>query len=150
LATFLTLLFIAFALLASVLLIGKIKGNPHPKTISMQEIFQRIDQAETWIKKYRGLPESFRSGAGIKKQHREKLTYLRGLQIECLRRGVVARGKEIQETMLPAMYRQVELMKSGVSEEDAIEAVSREFGAPISINFNSLLELVEKVQKLSP
>lgn len=107
--------------------LGKIKGAPSPTSLSNDSLLSRIQSEEAWIRKYNTLPFSNRQGAGIKKQHDDKKIYILELQLEFMRRGLIAQNKNLNETLVPVLQRKIELMKTGMTEDDAMKQASNEF-----------------------
>ncbi|RHW22639.1 hypothetical protein [Pseudomonas jilinensis] len=125
----LTLIVVGGILVFFVLIVlGHAKGAPKPESMSIEAILGRIQSEEAWIRRYKSLPFSNQQGSGIKKQYEGKKLYIMELQLEFMRRGLVAQGKDIEkETMVPIMRRAIELMRSGMDEDAAQSQASAEY-----------------------
>lgn len=117
----------AIVILVTLIVIGKMKGPPDPATMSIEALLGRMQSEDSWIERYKALPYGHQQGAGIKKQYQDKKLYVLQLQVEFMKRGLVESGKKPEETMIPIMQRSIELMKAGMSEEEAGEQASVEF-----------------------
>lgn len=117
-----------FGLIIAIAL-GNAKGPPDPKSMSLVALASRIKLEEAWIAKYLLLPLSNRSKPSILKQCEGKKIYLKELQLEFMAKGLVLQGKDLDQTMVPVIRRQIELMRTGISEDDAITQASTEFVA---------------------
>jgi hypothetical protein len=110
--------------------LGHAKGAPKPETMSIQALLGRMQSEEAWIRKYKSLPFNNQQGSGIKKQFEGKKLYVMELQLELMKRGLEAQGKDIEkETMIPIMRRTIELMRAGIDEDTASNQASAEFVA---------------------
>lgn len=112
---------------ATLIVIGKTKGPPEPSSLSIEALIGRMQSEDSWIERYKALPHDHQQGAGIKKQYEEKILYAQQMQLEFMKRGLIASGKKIEETMIPILERRIELMKAGMSEDEAGEQASTEF-----------------------
>jgi hypothetical protein len=117
-----------FAFVALVV-IGKIKGPPDPATMSFEAILARMQSEGAWIERYKALPYENQQGAGIKKQYEGKKLYIMQLNLEFMKRGLEMSGKKSDETLIPVLQRSIELMKNGMSEEEAQKKATEEFVA---------------------
>ncbi|WP_066709473.1 hypothetical protein [Curvibacter delicatus] len=113
------------AVLALLILIGKIKGSPSPKEMSDEAIVDRLRSENAWIAKYQALPIEHRQGAGLKKQHDDKQRYIMELMLELTNRH----GDKQKESLAPAMQRAYELIRQGVPEDKAQEQAIAEYVA---------------------
>lgn len=111
----------------ALVVIGKMRGAPDPATLSIEALIGRMQSEDSWIEKFKALPYAHQQGAGIQKQYQEKKLYALQMQVELMKRGLVASGKNLEETIIPVMQRSIELMKAGMSEEEAHEQASSEF-----------------------
>lgn len=114
-----------FAVLALLILIGKIKGAPSPKEMSDEAIMGRLQSENAWIAKYQALPIEHRQGVGLKKQHDDKQRYIMELMLELKNRH----GDKQEESLAPVMQRAYELIRQGVPEEKAKEQAIAEYVA---------------------
>lgn len=112
---------------AALILIGKIKGPPDPASMSIEAILARIQSEGAWIERYKALPYENQQGAGIKKQYKGKELYMMQLNLEFMKRDLEMSGKKSDETLIPIMQRTIELMKNGMSEEEARKKAIEEF-----------------------
>ena len=112
------------AIVAVVILIGKVKGAPSPKEMSDEFIMARLQSENNWIAKYQALPPEHRQGAGLKKQHDDKQRYITELMLELNTRH----GKK-EESLAPVLQRAYELIRQGVPEQEAQERAIAEYVA---------------------
>ena len=117
---------IAFAVL---IILGKIKGPPEPASLSIEALLARMQSEGSWIERYKSLPYENQQGAGIKKQYEGKKLYVMQLNLEFMKRGLEMSGKKSEETLIPVLQRSIELMKNGMSEEEAQKQATAEFVA---------------------
>lgn len=113
----------------ALIVIGKIKGPPDPVTMSFEAILARMQSEGAWIERYKALPYENQQGAGIKKQYEGKKLYIMQLNLELMKRGLEMSGKKSDETLIPVLQRSIELMKNGMSEEEAQKKATEEFVA---------------------
>ena len=113
----------------ALIVIGKIKGPPDPATMSFEAILARMQSEGSWIERYKALPYENQQGAGIKKQYEGKKLYIMQLNLEFMKRGLEMSGKKLDETLIPVLQRSIELMKNGMSEEEAQKKATEEFVA---------------------
>ena len=113
----------------ALIVIGKIKGPPDPATMSFEAILARRQSEGAWIERYKALPYENQQGAGIKKQYEGKKLYIMQLNLEFMKRGLEMSGKKSDETLIPVLQRSIELMKNGMSEEEAQKKATDEFVA---------------------
>lgn len=64
-----------------------------------------------------------------KKQYEGKKLYVMQLNLEFMKRGLEISGKKSEETLIPVLQRSIELMKHGMSEEEAQKQATAEFVA---------------------
>lgn len=112
------------ALVAFVIIIGKLKGAPSPKDLSDEAIMARLQSENSWVSKYQALPLEYRQGAGLKKQHDDKQRYIMELMLELNTRH----GKQ-EESLAPVMQRAYELIRQGLPEKQAQEQAIAEYMA---------------------
>ena len=132
------------AVVIIIVVLGKIKGAPKSESLSIQALLNRIQSEEAWIRKYKTLPFSNQQGAGIKKQYEGKVIYIKELQLEFMKRGLVAQNKNLDETLVPVLYRQIELMKTGIAEDEAMNQASSEFVSAREAKADEPTETVQK------
>lgn len=113
----------------ALIVIGKIKGPPDPATMSFEAILARMQSEGAWIERYKALPYENQQGADIKKQYEGKKLYIMQLNLEFMKRGLEMSGKKSDETLIPVLQRSIELMKNGMSEEEAQKKATEEFVA---------------------
>jgi hypothetical protein len=113
----------------AIIVIGKIKGPPDPATMSLEAILARMQSEGAWIERYKALPYEYQQGAGIKKQYEGKKLYIMQLNLEFMKRGLEMSGKKSDETLISVLQRSIELMKSGMSQEEAQKKATEEFVA---------------------
>jgi hypothetical protein len=113
----------------ALIVIGKIKGPPDPASMSIEAILARIQSEGAWMERYKALPYENRQGTGIKKQYEGKKLYVIQLNLEFMKRGLEMSGKKSDETLIPVLQRSIELMKNGMSEEEAQKKATEEFVA---------------------
>jgi len=113
------------AIFVVVLLVGHAKGPPEVDSMTADQIIARMQSEGSWIEKYKALPFENRQGAGIKKQYEGKILYMTELQLKLLELG----SDDDQDTLIPILKRSIELMKQGMSEEDARKQASSEYVA---------------------
>jgi hypothetical protein len=113
----------------ALIVVGKIKGPPDPATMSFEAILARMQSEGAWIERYKALPYENQQGAGIKKQYEGKKLYIMQLNLEFMKRGLEMSGKKSDETLIPVLQRSIELMKNGMSEEEAQKKATEEFVA---------------------
>ena len=111
------------AIYVVVLLVGHAKGPPEVDSMTADQLIARMQSEGAWIEKYKSLPYENRQGAGIKKQYEDKILYMTELQLKLLELG----SDDDKETLIPILKRSIELMKQGVSEEDARTQASSEY-----------------------
>lgn len=111
------------AVLAILIVIGKIKGAPEPSSMSIDALLGRMQSEEAWIKKYNALPYENRQSAGLKKQYEDKNLYVMQLQLELMKRST----NKDQETLIPILQRAIELIRNGMSEEAARTQATNEY-----------------------
>jgi hypothetical protein len=111
------------AVLAVIIIIGKIKGPPTPQTMSDEQIMGRLQSENAWITKYNSLPYEHKQGEGIKKQHDDKQKYIMELMLELNNRH----GNKEQESLAPVLQRTLELVRQGIPEEKAKEQAIAEY-----------------------
>lgn len=111
------------AILALIIIIGKIKGPPTPQTMNDEQIMARLQSENAWIAKYNSLPYEHKQGEGIKKQHDDKQKYIMKLMLELNNRH----SNKEQESLAPAFQRALELVRQGVPEEKAKEQAIAEY-----------------------
>ena len=104
---------------------GHAIGPPEAKSMSVEQILARMQSEGAWIDKYKSLPYENQQGAGIKKQYEEKMLYMTELQLQLMQHST----EEGQETLIPILQRSIELMKQGMSEEEANAQASNEYVA---------------------
>ena len=112
------------AVIAVLILFGKMKGAPSPKEMTDESIMARLQSENSWIAKYQALPLEHRQGEGLKKQHDDKQRYIMELMLELNTRH----GKK-EESLAPAMQRTYELIRQGVPEKEAQEQAIAEYVA---------------------
>jgi hypothetical protein len=110
------------AIFVVIVVIGKIKGPPNPKTMSIEAILARMQSEGLWMARYEALPYENQQNAGLKKMCAEKKLYLMELQLE-----LVTRGSEPGKTLAPALQRTFELVRGGMTEEEAKAQAIKEF-----------------------
>lgn len=113
----------------ALIVIGKIKGPPEPTSMSIEAILARLQSEGVWMERYKALPYENQQGAGIKKQYEGKNLYMMQLNLEFMKRGLEMSGKKADETLIPILQRSIELMKNGMSEEEAQKKATEEFVA---------------------
>jgi hypothetical protein len=113
----------------AIIVIGKIKGPPDPATMSLEAILARMQSEGAWIERYKALPYEYQQGAGIKKQYEGKKLYIMQLNLEFMKRGLEMSGKKSDETLISVLQRSIELMKNGMSQEEAQKKATEEFVA---------------------
>lgn len=118
-----------FLVFVALIVIGKIKGPPDPATMSIEAILARMQSEGAWVERYKALPYENQQGAGIKKQYEGKKLYMMQLNLEFMKRGLEMSGKKSDETLIPVLQRSIELMKTGMSEEEAQKKATEEFVA---------------------
>lgn len=118
-----------FIVFVALIVIGKIKGPPEPATMSIEAILARMQSEGAWVERYKALPYENQQGAGIKKQYEGKKLYIMQLNLEFMKRGLEMSGKKSDETLIPVLQRSIELMKTGMSEEEAQKMATEEFVA---------------------
>lgn len=123
-----TLFFAVFGALVFLIVAGKVIGAPKPSTLSDQGILARLQSEQDWINRFAKLPLENRLGPGIQKQYRDKNLYIMELRLELARRH-----SQSDTTLVPVLQRVLELMRSGVEEEEAQKMAMKEF----SIGSNS-------------
>ncbi len=106
---------------------GHIKGPPQPASMSIDQIAARIQSETAWINRYKALPIENQMGSGIRKQYESKLLYIEQLNVEFMKRGFEASGRNSKDSLIPIMERTLELRKSGMSEELAQKTATEEF-----------------------
>lgn len=111
----------------ALIIFGKIKGPPDPASMTIEGLIGRMQSEESWIEKYNALPYDNQQGAGLKKQYEDKELYVTQLKLEFMKRDLVASGKKPEETLIPVIQRSIELMKTGMSKEDARKQAYTEF-----------------------
>lgn len=116
-------------LFVALIIFGKIKGPPDPASMPIEALLGRMQSEGSWIERYKSLPYENQQGAGIKKQYEGKKLYVMQLNLEFMKRGLEMSGKKPEETLIPALQRSIELMKNGMSEEDAQKQATAEFVA---------------------
>ena len=114
---------------AVLIILGKIKGPPEPASLSIEALLARMQSEGSWIERYKSLPYENQQGAGIKKQYEGKKLYVMQLNLEFMKRGLEMSGKKSEETLIPVLQRSIELMKNGMSEEEAQKQATAEFVA---------------------
>ena len=113
----------------ALIVIGKIKGPPDPASMSIEAILARMQSEGAWIERYKALPYENQQGTGIKKQYEGKELYMMQLNLEFMKRDLEMSGKKSDETLIPVLQRSIELMKNGMSEEEARKKAIEEFVA---------------------
>jgi len=111
----------------ALIIIGKIKGPPDPASMSIEAILARMQSEGAWIERYKSLPYENQQGTGIKKQYEGKKLYVMQLNLEFMKKGLEMSGKKSDETLIPVLQRSIELMKNGMSEEEAQKQATAEF-----------------------
>ena len=106
--------------------LGKAKGAPSPESMPVEAILTRMRSEENWISRYKSLPFENQQGEGIKKQFESKKLYVLELKLELMKRNLAAGGTDESQTLIPVFRRIIELMKSGLSEEDAKAQAAKE------------------------
>jgi uncharacterized protein YoaH (UPF0181 family) len=114
------------ALFFILIMFGKMKGAPKPETMPLESLMARMQSEERWIAKYKSLPHNNQQGDGIKKQYEDKKLYILELRLEFMKRGLKSQGTDESQTLIPAIQRIIELMKSGMTEEAAKAQASKE------------------------
>ncbi|WP_426247649.1 hypothetical protein [Pseudomonas sp. TWR3-1-1] len=114
------------AIFFGLVMLGKAKGNPDPKSMSVDAINSRINSEQRWVEKYLALPMSNQIGEAINKQYRGKKIFILELRVELLTRQIAQTGQREEETMAPSFRKIIELMKSGVPENEAVALVKEE------------------------
>ena len=117
------------AVFAVIIIFGKIKGPPEPASLSIEALLARMQSEGSWIERYKSLPYENQQGAGIKKQYEGKKLYVMQLNLEFMKRGLEMSGKKSEETLIPILQRSIELIKNGMSEEEAQKQATAEFVA---------------------
>ena len=112
--------------LLALILWGKAKGNPDPKSMTSDSINARISSEQKWVDRYLSLPMSNQAGEEINKQYKEKKIYILELRLELLMRQIVHTGQPEEQTMAPSFRKIIELMKSGMAEDKAVAQVKKE------------------------
>lgn len=115
---------VAFVVL---IIVGKIKGAPEPASLSIEALLARMQSEGSWIERYKSLPYENQQGTGIKKQYEGKKLYVMQLNLEFMKRGLEISGKKSEETLIPVLQRSIELIKNGMSEEEAQKQATAEF-----------------------
>lgn len=115
----LLIVFFGFLVFVGIVVVGHIKGAPDPATMDIQAIIARIQSEEAWVNKYHRLDPEFRQGEGIKNQYKSKSIYIRQLQLEYMKRMYVGGGGNVDQSVIPIMERELELLKQGVDEATA-------------------------------
>ena len=115
------------AVFAVIIIFGKIKGPPEPASLSIEALLARMQSEGSWIERYKSLPYENQQGAGIKNQYEGKKLYVMQLNLEFMKRGLEMSGKKSEETLLPVLQRSIELIKNGMSEEEAQKQATAEF-----------------------
>ena len=105
-----------------IIVIGKIKGPPNPRTMSIEAILARMQSEGAWMARYEALAYENQQSPNLKKMCAEKKLYLMELQLE-----LVTRGSEQGKTLAPALQRTFELMGGGMDEEEAKAQALKEF-----------------------
>lgn len=113
----------------ALIVIGRIKGPPDSATMSIEAILARMQSEGAWIERYKALPYENQQGAGIKKQYEGKKLYIIKLNLEFMKKGLEMSGKKSDETLIPVLQRSIELIKNGMSEEEAQKRATEEFVA---------------------
>lgn len=114
------------ALLVLIVVIGKIMGEPSPKSMTDENIMARMQSENAWINRYQAQSLESQQGVALKKQHGDKQRYIMELMLELNSRH---KKPEESESLAPAMQRTFELIRQGVSEKDAQEQAIAEFVA---------------------
>ena len=109
------------ALLALLIVFGKLKGPPTPGAMTDEDILSRIQSENDWIRRYQALPESNRTG--LTAQHESKQKYIMELMLELNNRHEPKK----QESLAPVIQRTFELVRQGKSEEDAQKQALAEY-----------------------
>jgi hypothetical protein len=105
------------------------RAPPAPSSIPFDALPRRIQTESSWIERYSALPDDYQKGAEIKNLFEGKKLYVLELQVEFMKRGLEMSGKKSEETLIPALQRKIELLKSGMSEEEAQKQATEEFVA---------------------
>ena len=117
------------AVFAAIIIFGKIKGPPEPASLSIEALLARMQSEGSWIERYKSLPYENQQGAGLKNQYEGKKLYVMQLNLEFMKRGLEMSGKKSEETLIPVLQRSIELIKNGMSEEEAQKQATAEFVA---------------------
>ena len=103
------------------------RAHPDPSSMSFEVLLGRMQSEGSWIQRYSALPNDYQQSAEIKNQYDDKKLYVMELQVEFMKHGLVESGKKLEETIIPIMQRSIELMKTGMSEDEAGKQASKEF-----------------------
>lgn len=100
---------------------------PKPESLSDKELAERVKHEERLLNKYKEQLHINKQTEEIKINIKEKEIYIKELLIESMKRMVLMTGKRIEDTTIPIMIRSIELMKSGLSGEEAQTQACNEF-----------------------
>lgn len=101
--------------------------QPKPETLSDKSLAEQVKYEENLLNKYKNILHGNQQDEDIKIKIQEKEIYLKELLIESMKRMLLMTGKKIEDTIIPIMIRSIELMKTGLSAEDAQTQASNEF-----------------------
>lgn len=126
-------IFVVFVLL---IVIGKLKGTPDPKSMPTQQIQYRLGTESAWIRKYLSLPFENQQSSRLQRMYEEKKIYIQALEAEFSRRRIEDQIKldaHVIETELQPTLEKISAAKaSGASDGEAAASALKEWSAEIN------------------